>query len=127
MNKKELLHSICPKRREVDYLQERVVRLKSAMMSQGSMSFYGRGSRYEMDKIGANLGRLEELEQKLKEKELSLQETLIIFETMLENMSEKQRVIMRLRYEQGLSWREVGKQMNYSKRQCYRLIEKYLR
>ena len=117
------LNQIRDARGDIEKLQERILRLRSAMeglnrqMGDGS----GGGSTVPKDKLAEDMARLDELERRLAARVINFEELLEDMDVWLAGLPEQQRKVMRLRYVDGLKWREVAETAHYSIQHCVKI------
>lgn len=107
---------------DIEVYQERIARLESQMVSttQRIRAMPGGGST-ECDKLAAQLARLEELRDKLADKIEAREATVQRVELAVDELPDTQRLIIQLRYFEGVSWAGIAEVMNYTREWCQRL------
>lgn len=75
------------------------------------------------DRLAEYAAELDELERELTGEMITLEKQLVIVDSELAKQAEKQERILRLRYEEGLSWERVSKKSHYCDRYCRRLCK----
>jgi len=119
------IQNIRTQREKVELLRERIARLRSAMETGSRQLFTERlGPQDYRDKLAEDMARLDELERMLVDEVVSLESGIRMAERALEELPEQQRVILRLRYMEGLSWRTVAKHAHYSESHCKKIHKK---
>ncbi len=73
------------------------------------------------DKLRRNMVLLEERESSLLAAGTSLENEIWTVEQAIQRLTEPQRMIVRLRYFEGLQWRDVAARARYSEKHCIRL------
>ncbi len=74
------------------------------------------------DRLEEYVTELDELERQLTGEMIALEKQLVFMDAELEKLPENQEKVLRLRFMDGLSWRDVSKKTNYCERHCKRLI-----
>lgn len=104
----------------IERLTERIARLRSATeLARQNMQHVDGG--IQEDRIAAQIAEIEELESALREDLAAAEAQAQRVEQELGALPEAQRIVMELRYVDGLSWQEVEKKANYDRRHCFRL------
>lgn len=107
----------------VEALQERIERLRSrAEYNQRQLGECGR-SDPTRDRLTEYAAELDELERELTGEMIELEKQLVYVDAELAKLPENQEKVLRLRYLEALSWRDVAERTNYCKRQCIRLTK----
>jgi len=106
-------------RSEVESLQERIMRLRSAMELGAQRLRLTPGGHDIRDRLADDMAKLDELERELIERTIQLEQDIRITELYITALPEQQRRVIRLRYVEGLSWREVAKVAHYSVDHCF--------
>lgn len=116
------LKSIRAMRIDLENCQERIARLRSAMetLSRKIKSSTSR-STAEHDILGAQMGRILDLEAKLIAKIFAYEEALDSFEAFIAEFPPAQRLVLTLRYVQGNTWKEIAAISEYSEDHCIRI------
>ena len=111
----------------VESLQERIERLRSrAEYTQQQLGECGR-SDPTRDRLAEYVAELDELERLLTGEMIALEKQLVFVDVELAKLPENQEKVLRLRYVEGLSWRDIAKKVGYSIRQTIRLAENKMR
>ena len=106
----------------VEALQDRIERLRSrAEYTQQQLGECGR-SDPTRDRLAEYVAELDELERQLTGEMITLEKQLVAVDMELAKLPENQEKVLRLRCLEGMCWRMVAKQTNYSERQCKRLL-----
>ena len=107
---------------QIKSLQRRLDRLREASASPPSMrlSFAPRGAG-SSDPVGEGVARLVELEAELLQKIAGLEAHIRRVEAGIDALPPRQRAVLRARYVDGLSWREVAKKTHYSTDYCKKI------
>lgn len=119
------IHTVRDLRRRIEGLQERIARIRSAL--EGSairIRDLPGGASKERDRMATDVARLLELEDQLKARVLEYETELIVIDEALAALPSPEQEIMRLRYVDGLKWRQVAQHMNYDERWCRRLAKR---
>ena len=116
------LKNVRRQRLRVEALQERIERLRSrAEYTQQQLGEYGR-SDPTRDRLAEYVAELDELERQLTGEMIALEKQLVFVDTELAKLPENQEKVLRLRYINRLSWKNISKQMNYCERYCKKLL-----
>lgn len=101
---------------QIQSLTERIARLRSALegCTAKPLSKMPRGRSASRDKLGDDVARLLELEERRRKQIIDLEIRLEDVEKWIEGLPPHQAKVMRLRYVDGLSWRQVAKRAGYS-------------
>lgn len=121
------IRKIRVQREKIEFIQERITRLRSAMeIGTRQMQDVPGGSNYAVDRLAKDMAKLDELERQLCDAavELRMEENYIAYS--FRDLPERQRCVMELRYVEGLSWRQVADKMGYSIRYCLWLNNKVM-
>jgi RNA polymerase sigma factor (sigma-70 family) len=119
------IHTVRDLRRRIEGLQERIARIRSTL--EGSairLRDLPGGASKERDRMASDVAKLLELEDQLKARVLEYETELIVIDEALAALPGPEQEVMRLRYVDGLKWREVAQHMNYDERWCKRLAKR---
>ena len=107
---------------QIKSLERRLGRLREAstMPPPMRLSFAPRGTG-SSDPVGEGVARLVELEAELLQKIAGLEEHIRCVEAEIDALPPRERSVLRARYVDGLSWREVAKKTHYSMDHCKRI------
>lgn len=114
---------------QIQNLNERIARLRSALESCTAkpLSREPKGGQAQKDKLGDDVARLIELEDQCTRKIIDLEVRMQGVEAWLDTLSPQQARVMRLRYMDGLSWRQVARRCGYGydsvRKMHYRLLK----
>jgi DNA-directed RNA polymerase specialized sigma subunit len=104
--------------RQLESLDERILRLRAAMEPGAQhLSKMPHGTA-ERDKMAAFMAKLDELESQRVYDVVALEERAERACKAITILPEQQQTIIRLRYIEGLCWRDVSRQTRYCRRQC---------
>lgn len=78
------------------------------------------------DKMATITASIVDLEKKLDQRRVNCELEMQIAETVIDTLPDQQRLVMRLRYIEGLSWKQVAEKSNYDKRHCQRIHKRAL-
>lgn len=99
-------------------LEERIERLRSrAEYNQRQLGECGR-SDPTRDRLAEYAAELDELERELTGEMIALEKQLVFVDAELAKLPENQEKVLRLRYCEGMRWREVSKKTHYSESHC---------
>ena len=116
------IHTVRDLRRRIEGLQERIARIRSAL--EGSairIRDLPGGASKERDRMATDVVRLLELEDQLKARVMEYETELIVIDEALAALPSPEQEIMRLRYVDGLEWRQVAAKLHYSEDRCWAL------
>jgi DNA-directed RNA polymerase specialized sigma subunit len=102
----------------MDRIKEHIEVLKSALEYGERILHNGTGSNYPTDKISRIVARIEELTDQYVSLALDYDIEVTMAEQAIEKLSESEQKIARARYIDGLPWRQVAAQTNYSVSHC---------
>lgn len=112
----------------MNQIKEHIEVLNSAKEYGEKVIHNGSGSNFPTDKMGRIVTRIAELTDELVSIALDYDIEVMIAEQAIESLSDSEQKIARARYIDGLSWRQVSTQTNYSVGHCrnanMRIIEK---
>ena len=103
--------------RECEQLNEQIIRLQSRILSPNGQAITDETSSgsVDHDSIGKVYGIIDTLQNKYFEKLLELCELQLSIEQAIESLDGTERVLMRYRYLEGLTWEELAEKMNYTR------------
>ena len=105
----------------VEDLQERIERLRSrAEYNQRQLGECGR-SDPTRDRLAEYAAELDELERELTGEMIALEKQLVVVDAELAKLPENQEKVLRLRYCEGLTWRQVAEGAYYCERYCRKI------
>ena len=78
------------------------------------------------DKMASITATIVDLERRLDKRRVDCEKEMQRAETVIDTLPDQQRLIMRLRYIEGLTWRQVSEKSNYDKRHCIRIHKRAL-
>lgn len=113
---------------ELEDLKERIVRAESEIQSAKIQVITGmpHGGSGEMDSIGAAVARIEELKNKYFAMILEITDRQLHIEKEIESLDSIERVVVRLKYFDLLTWDEICKKLGKTWRQIRLIHEKSL-
>ena len=114
---------------EITQLRDEINRLRDGLMSpSGKVITWAPAAAKQDDKFAGTMAQIDELEHELKEKleeRIKLQRSI---EHIIDSVDDPlYRVILRSRYIQGKTWKEICDQTNYSRSQINYLHSKALK
>ena len=122
------LYSLLDSARDIEYLRERIERLRSSLESASpALGRIGSSSSAEPDKMAANIARLADMQDELAEKIYGRELLIMQLEGYVAKLPEPECTVIKLRYVIGLSWASVADKVALSVRHCTRLNRKFLR
>jgi len=120
------LYSLLDSARDIEYLRERIERLRSSLESASpALGRIGSHGSAEHDKMAANIARLADMQGELAEKVYAREQLMQGFESALDYIQFAEREVVRLRYGLGYGWKRVARQTSYHIRSCYRVNRKF--
>lgn len=123
----EDLKSVRERRYAIESLMERIARLRSsAQRVTRQLSHTPRYTR-ERDQLADYAAKLDELERELAQEVIILEESIRTAEDDISQLNDAQRIIMRLRYIDGLEWKQIAKRTMYSEQHLYYLHKSALK
>lgn len=121
----EDLKNVRRQKLRVAALEERIERLRSrAEFNQRQLGECGRSDTMR-DRLAEYAAELDELERELTGEMIALEKQLAIVDAELAKLPENQEKVIVGRYINGWSWPQISANMNYSLRQCKRLLACY--
>ena len=120
------LYSIRDKRQKIESLKERILRLRSAAELGTRKLQFTPGGSPSADKMADTIARIDELERQLVGETCELEQNIETVEYLIDQLPPYQRIIMRLRYIDGLTWRQVARRVAYDERHCKRINKQVL-
>ena len=108
-------------RGEIETLNERITRLRSQAERMSRPLSLAPGGGQADDALSVYAARLDELERQLAEKVIALEEQLQACEELFCTLPTQQAKVMRLRYIEGLRWRQVARRAHYCRQHCTKI------
>lgn len=110
----------------IDSINERILRLRSAM-EMGTIKLDGiKKSMPGSDRLAENVVKLIDLENSLLQETIDLESCIQNIECRIKSLSGPQRLVIRLRDIEGMNWLRVSQKMHYDERHCRRIHAKAL-
>jgi RNA polymerase sigma factor (sigma-70 family) len=108
---------------QVRSLNERIARLRSALegCTARPLSPLPQGGTTARDKLGDDVARLLELEERRRKQIIDLEMLLEKVEKWIDELPPQQAQVMRLRYVDGLDWRQVARRASYTSEHCRKI------
>lgn len=108
---------------EIELIEERLTRLRSAMERATSILQVkgGNNGSQVADKIGDQTAKYIDLEETHINALIALEAEISSISNEINKLPDNQQKIMKLRYFKGLSWKEIAKRTNYTQDHCIRL------
>ena len=78
------------------------------------------------DKMASITATIVDLEGKLDKRRVDCEREMQRAEIVIDTLPDQQRLVMRLRYIEGLTWKQVAEKSNYDKRHCIRIHKRAL-
>lgn len=102
--------------RECEQLGEQMIRLQSRILSPKGQAVTGEppSGSVDHDSIGKVYEIIDTLQKKYCDKLLELCELQLSIEQAIEGLDGTERILMRYRYLQGLTWEQVAEKMHYT-------------
>jgi len=107
-------------RAQIDSLDERIARLRS-QAERLSRPLTGVSSGDTRDHLADYAAKLDELERQRAAQVIALEEQLQDCEDWIASLPGQQAKVMRLRYVQGLPWKQVAENARYSMSHCKKI------
>jgi DNA-directed RNA polymerase sigma subunit (sigma70/sigma32) len=113
---------------EMEQIQDQIISLRSKILSPKSQVINGmpRGGSGNGDRIGEVICKINELENMYQDKHLALLSLREDIERVLEPLECKERLLIRYRYIDGMTWGAIADKMNYTVDNVYKLHGKIL-
>ena len=101
---------------QIENLNERIARLRSALESctPKPLTKMPKGTLVVQDKLAESVAKLIEMENELEQKKLDLAIRYEAVERWIDTLPPCQAQVIRLRYLDGMSWRQVARETGYS-------------
>ena len=110
------------RRSKIKSLQDRIERINEQITNAAAKPLThaprGGGNR---DAIGEAVAKMQELRADLLRELVALEEHLRTVERWLDTLPPNKAAVLRLRYVDGYSWREVARRAGYAERHCRRI------
>lgn len=104
-------------------LEERIESLRSrAEYNQRQLGECGRGDPTR-DRLAEYAAELDALERELTAAVISLEKQIVAIDVELEKLPANRVRILRLRFFEGLRWRDVARRTNYSESYCKAIVK----
>ena len=105
---------------QIQSLTERIARLRSALESCTAkpLSRMPKGRSAPRDKLGEDIARLLELEERRRKQIIDLEIRLEAVEKWIDSLPPQQATVVRLYYVNGLTWRQISRKLNYNADYC---------
>lgn len=115
------LKNIRRQRLRVTSLRERIDSLRSrAEFTQRQLGECGSDDSTR-DRLAEYVADLDDLERQLTAEMITLEQGIMAVDKALTELPENQELVLRLRYCEGLTWRQVAEGARYCERHCKRL------
>lgn len=114
---------------EARELQEELKELRnSEIYANRKNTNAGRGDRKKEDKIGQYTVKLMELEEVIEDKIKKICERRLEIECYINDIEDIQiRLMLRLRYMRGYTWKEIGEELEMTKQAVYQKYSRYIK
>lgn len=107
---------------EKENLEERIARLRSRAESTTQQLRADPGTpSADNDKLASYAVKLDALEHRLTDRLIALEDLRQRVDVWLSTLPEQQAVVMRLRYIDGLKWRETAEKAGYTPEHCRKI------
>lgn len=107
----------------VEALEERIERLRErAEYTQRQLGECGR-SDPTRDRLAEYAAELDELERELTGEMIAMEKQLVYVDAELAKLPENQEKVLRLRFLEGLSWKNIASITHYSEKYVFKLIK----
>ena len=120
---KERLKGYQAMKREADQLRERLAELEAAMTAPKIQQITGMpgGGSHEGSALENQVARHTELAELYREKLAAMAEEQLAMEQAIAPLDTRERVMLRHRYIEGMTWEGVCVAMSYSRSQVHRI------
>ncbi|MEL7609506.1 MAG: hypothetical protein AAGU74_08355 [Bacillota bacterium] len=105
-------------RGQIESLDERIARLRSQAERLSRPLSFAPGGGSADDQLAVYAARLDELERQRADQVIALEEQLQVCEDWIGTLPAQQAKVMRLRYVDGLRWRQVARKSGYTVGHC---------
>jgi RNA polymerase sigma factor (sigma-70 family) len=114
---------------QIQSLTERIARLRSALESCATkpLTRMPKGRSAPRDKLGEDIARLLELEERRRKQIIDLEIRLEAVEKWIDSLPPQQATVVRLYYVNGLTWRQIGRKLNYHPDTCRKIRDAAIR
>ena len=119
------LQTLRDRHNRIENLKERIERLRAAMELGARQLRVAPARNAARNKLEEDMAKLDELERELVGEVAAFEQEIRKAEQLLEGLPVREQLIMRLRYVDGLSWRQVARRAHYSERHCRRINKSY--
>ena len=107
--------------REAQDLERRVIKLRAQASSCTRPDGYARRRKSTKDRTAELVARIVDMDARLQDKRIALLEQMAAIERAIESLEPIERLLIRLRYIDGLRWEEIAVDLNYSIQHVWRL------
>lgn len=114
----EDLKNVRRQKLRVETLQDRIARLRSRTEYTCRELGETGGGDPTRDQLAEYVAELDALERRLTGEMIALEKQLAAVDAELAKLPENQEKVLRLRYMEGLRWREIARKMHYSESYC---------
>lgn len=116
-------------RLQIISLEERIIRLRSALESCTAkpLTLMPGGRPSSRDKLGDDVARLLELEERQRKQIIELEEMVEKIEMHINGLHPLQAAVIRLYYIDGKSWRQISRALNYNADYCRQVRDSALK
>lgn len=114
---------------QIKSLDERIIRLRSTLegCTAKPLSPLPRGGSAARDKLGDDVAKLLELEERRRKQIIDLELKLEGVEMWIESLPALQATVVRMYYVDGKSWRQIGRILNYHPDTCRKIRDAAIR
>ena len=110
------------RRSKIKSLQDRIERINEQITSAAAKPLtHAPRSGGNRDAIGEAVAKMQDLRADLLRELVALEEHLRTVERWLDTLPPNKAAVLRLRYVDGYSWREVARRAGYAERHCRRI------
>jgi DNA-directed RNA polymerase specialized sigma subunit len=106
--------------KEIDLLEEEIQRIRASLFSAPKLDGMPK-SNYAADRTAETIAKVVDLETKLRDKIDSYISLRTQIEITIESLSSNERLLMRCRYIEGMSFEEIAVAMHYTFRHVTRM------
>ncbi len=125
MTMKEL-RSVRSRKMAIETKKEQIIRLRSAMEGMTQTLTFAPGGGVPQT-LEDKMIKLLDLEDDLATQIIVLEYTIRDIEQWIDSLPTNEAIVMRMRYIDGLPWRKVAKQTNYTIDNCKRINSKCIK
>jgi len=115
------LKNIRRQRLRVTSLRERIDSLRARAEYTARQLGEGGQDDATRDRLAEYVAELDDLERQLTEEMITLEQGIMAVDKALTELPENQELVLRLRYCEGLTWRQVAEATHYCEQHCRKI------